>query len=125
LIISSSYFDLPVSAAKTKRKVIENNYHLLVYGLLWASKDKVKLTSNQQSGFGRYDIGIEMEDTIFILENKAADDTQDLIAVAQEAVKQAVDKQYGREFNKTTIVVGLAFRGRRLAVSATERAIGS
>ncbi len=77
----------------------ERFYHGFVLGLLVDLSGRYVVTSNRESGFGRYDVMLEplnKEDDGIILEFKVHDleDEADLKATVQAALKQIEEKRY-------------------------------
>ena len=76
----------------------ERFYHGFVLGLLVELSDRYMVTSNRESGFGRYDVILEpkKEDDGIILEFKVqnAEDEKDLTDTVQAALRQIEEKRY-------------------------------
>ena len=78
----------------------ERFYHGLVLGLMMDLSDRYSITSNRESGFGRYDVMMEPkrpQDPAFILEFKVQDPDsgeQTLEDTVQAALKQIKEKDY-------------------------------
>ncbi len=73
----------------------ENFYHAFVLGLMVGLKDKYYITSNRESGYGRYDVLLKAKDKenpSFIMEFKVVKSTFE--ESIEEAKKQIVDKAY-------------------------------
>ena len=119
-----SYHDLPrFKGADGKRRVPENNYHILLYAILTAGKDLFQyeaIRSNRESGDGRYDIMVEFADRAVIFEIKSAADDEDMDEIAQAALRQIKNMRYGADLNKPIMGVGCAFRKKTCAVVADE-----
>ena len=119
-----SYFD---SGRKPSDEAPERFYHGFVLGLIVDLSNEYVITSNRESGFGRYDVMIEpknKENDAFILEFKVHDpeDEKDLKETVQVALKQIEEKQY-----ETTLIVkgickdkihkyGFAFEGKKIVI---------
>lgn len=92
-----SYFDSgnrPSSESEPERF-----YHGFVLGLIVDLNDQYVITSNRESGFGRYDVMLEpkrKERPAIIMEFKVQDKTKekDLISTAQAALRQIRSKGY-------------------------------
>ena len=119
-----SYFDTGKRASGAEP---ERFYHGFVLGLMAALHGRYSITSNRESGFGRYDIMIEPKDMLkdaFILEFKVHDpeDEADLKETVISALKQIEEKQYeanliARGFAPEQIrKYGFAFEGKRVLI---------
>ncbi len=98
-------------------------YHGLLLGLCAVFSDSYSVTSNRESGNGRYDIQLMPKDINlpgFIFELKAEKDYNDLKALAQVALQQIVDNRYDTEMLirgvKTIVKYGVAFSGKRVEI---------
>lgn len=88
--------------------------------------DRYRITSNRESGFGRYDVVIEpfdKEKDAFILEFKVKDSEEEsLEAAVKAALRQIEEKQYAtdllaRGFKENQIrKYGFAFAGKRVLI---------
>ena len=90
-----SYFD---SGNQPSYSEPERFYHGFVLGLMVDLSDRYVLTSNRESGFGRYDIMLEpknKEDNAYIIEFKVhdADDEDTLQDTVAAALAQIEDKK--------------------------------
>lgn len=76
----------------------ERFYHGFVLGLLVDLSDRYTVTSNRESGFGRYDVMLEpkREDDGIILEFKVQDpeEEKELADTVKAALQQIEDKKY-------------------------------
>lgn len=91
-----SYFD---TGKNPSRKEPERFYHGFVLGLMVELKGRYVLTSNRESGFGRYDVLLEplnAEDDAVILEFKVFQPKKEkeLSDTVEAALKQIEDKKY-------------------------------
>ena len=106
---------------------IEKVYHNFILGLMIYLDADYKVTSNLESGFGRYDILIEPLDKkgrAFVLEFKTADSEKKLEARAEEGLRQIEKKKYYltlKESGLTQItLLGMAFHKKLVKIKAKE-----
>ena len=104
----------------------ENFYHGLVLGLCAMLDNRYIITSNRESGEGRYDISLYPKDSKMpgiIIELKAEKDAdeKELKELAKVALKQIIDKKYDTEMQtkgiKTIIKYGVAFSGKHVEIA--------
>lgn len=91
-----SYFD---AGSKNMRTACEKFYHGFVIGLLVELRDRYTITSNRESGLGRYDVMLEpknAENDAFILEFKVFNARREktLEDTVASALAQIEEKQY-------------------------------
>ena len=107
----------------------ENFYHGLVLGLCVILDNRYEITSNRESGTGRYDIALmpKAEGLPGILiELKASKDasTEQLSQLAQDALTQIEEKQYDTTMKTRNISpvfkYGVAFSGKKVEISVLE-----
>ena len=127
-IATFSYFDVGNSqnyyTSKSDRP--ERFYHGFVLGLIVELKGRYHISSNRESGYGRYDVMLEPvneTDLAFVLEFKTSEEgektLQDTVASAR---KQIQDKQYTRELETRGIkperirCYGFAFQGKKVLI---------
>ncbi len=102
-------------------------YHGFVLGLMVELMGRYRVTSNRESGFGRYDVMLEPckdEDPAFVLEFKVHDpeDEDTLEDTVQEALRQIADRNYDSELIARGIPqgrirhLGFAFEGKRVLI---------
>ena len=105
----------------------EKFYHGFVLGLMVDLSDRYRLTSNSESGFGRYDVmliprregmdGIIIEFKVFNPRRE-----KDLEETAQNALDQIREKDYARELIENGVpeeqirAYGFAFRGKEILI---------
>ena len=123
-----SYFDTAASATDSEP---ERFYHGFVLGLLVDLDDKYIITSNRESGFGRYDIVMEpknRQDDAIIIEFKVfnakrENSLEDTVAVA---LQQIEEKQYdavliAKGIEKSHIrKYGFAFEGKNVLIEGDQ-----
>ena len=117
-----SYFD---SGSHPSQAEPERFYHGFVLGLMVDLRDRYVVTSNRESGFGRYDIVLmpkNDKDDAIIIEFKVydAEDEKDLQATVQSALKQIEEQRYEEGILAQGIPAerirkyGFAFEGKRV-----------
>jgi hypothetical protein len=105
-------------------------YEAFYHGVLLAwtvllSGSGYRISSNRESGYGRYDlcvINIDVNVPAIIIEVKKADSFTDMPKAAERAVQQIKDKKYNAEIAmrgiKSCRHIGIAFFGKDCAVKA-------
>ena len=114
LLHSMSYHDISTH---------EKYYHNLVLGMLLSLTKEYHIHSNQESGYGRYDLILEPKQNdkmAYIFEFKVAKTEEDLEKKAEEALQQIAEREYYIELQKRGIfhilTLGIAFYGKKLKV---------
>ena len=99
-------------------------YHGLSFGMLSYLDGEYYVTSNFESGYGRYDIIAEPRNKNkrgFIIECKIVKDEKDLEKMSKEAIEQIKNKKYDTKLKgrgiKDITLLGLAFCGKRMKVN--------
>ena len=119
-----SYFDTRKNPSKEEP---ERFYHGFVLGLMVELADQYVLTSNRESGFGRYDVMLEPRrsgDVGIIIEFKIQDRSEEteLSETVNAALKQIEEREYGtmlavKGVPKERIrIYGFAFCGKRVLI---------
>lgn len=119
-----SYFD---TGRNPSEEEPERFYHGFVLGLMVELNEDYRVTSNRESGFGRYDIMLEpfkKDRPAFVLEFKVHDpeDEDTLEDTVKAALKQITDKEYDSELTARGIPrerirhYGFAFEGKRVLI---------
>lgn len=105
----------------------ERFYHGFVLGLIVDLADRYHITSNRESGFGRYDVLLEPKkenDPAFVFEFKVYNPAKEngLEEAADNALKQIESKQYDTVLRARGIAserirhLGFAFEGKRVLI---------
>jgi hypothetical protein len=119
-----SYFD---TGSRPSEAEPERFYHGFVLGLIVELQGRYVITSNRESGFGRYDVMLEPlgeKDDAIILEFKVhdPDDEPTLSDTVDSALAQIEKKQYARVLIARGIAperirsYGFAFEGKRVLI---------
>lgn len=104
----TSYFDL-----ESKEKI----YHLLILGIMIAFDKNYDVSSNKESGHGRYDLYLEdLKNRVgYIFEFKVTDNEEKLDNAVEEAILQIKNQEYSYNLEDNTIYgIGMAFYKKRV-----------
>ena len=111
----------------SKQAQPERFYHGFVLGLMVELQGRYVITSNRESGFGRYDIMLEpvsAKDDAIIIEFKVYNSRREknLEETLRNALQQIEDKQYGQSLRAKGIPAerirkyGFAFEGKQVLI---------
>lgn len=122
-----SYFD---TGSKPSGEEPERFYHGFVLGLLVELADRYVVTSNRESGFGRYDVMLEprqADDKAVILEFKVQEEGErELTDTVEEALRQIRDRNYKAALIAKGIpeerikAYGFAFCGKKVLIGGED-----
>ncbi len=115
LVISSlSYYDLPNNSES------EAFYHSFALGLLTANNKLYEITSNRESGYGRYDVLLtpKVKDIpAYVIEFKLVTDESNFEETLELGFKQIEDRKYFYNVKDYEVIkMVIAFKGKRLKI---------
>ncbi|WP_405348920.1 ATP-binding protein [Fusobacterium animalis] len=102
----------------------EDFYHGLILGMTLYLDSQYYVTSNKESGLGRYDVTIEPKNKNnkgYILEFKVTKNEKDLEKEAKQAIEQIISKKYDVSLKERGIkditLIGITFFGKIIKVN--------
>ena len=111
-----SHFDLD--------KEMEKIYQVFMIGLVGFLMGKYEIISNDESGYGRYDLAmipIKSNEKAYLMEFKISKTKKGMEERAQKALKQIDEKKYDTKFKargiKNILKIGVAFHGKEVKVA--------
>ena len=111
-----SFFDLD--------KEIEKIYQVFMIGLVGFLMGKYEIISNDESGYGRYDLAmipIKSNEKAYLMEFKISKTKKGMEERAQKALKQIDEKKYDTKLKargiKNILKIGIAFHGKEVKVA--------
>ena len=126
-LVAEDIFSSFDSGVKPSKKQPERFYHGFVLGLIVELKDRYDITSNRESGFGRYDIMLEpknKEDDAIIMEFKVFNPRKE--SSLEDTVKAALDQNEEKDYAAGLIArgfkeenirkYGFAFEGKKVLI---------
>ena len=110
-----SHFDLD--------KEMEKIYQVFMIGLVGFLMGKYEIISNDESGYGRYDLAmipIKSNEKAYLMEFKISKTKKGMEEKAEKALKQIDEKKYDTKFKargiKNILKIGVAFYGKEVKV---------
>ena len=111
-----SHFDLD--------KEMEKIYQVFMIGLVGFLMGKYEIISNDESGYGRYDLAmipIKSNEKAYLMEFKISKTKKGMEERAQKALKQIDEKKYDTKLKargiKNILKIGIAFHGKEVKVA--------
>ena len=111
-----SFFDLD--------KEMEKIYQVFMIGLVGFLMGKYEIISNDESGYGRYDlvmIPIKSNEKAYLMEFKISKTKNETEKIAQKVLKQIDEKKYDTKLKargiKNILKIGITFHGKEVKVA--------
>ena len=102
---------------------MEKIYQVFMIGLVGFLMGKYEIISNNESGYGRYDLAmipIKSNEKAYLMEFKISKTEKGMSAKAEEALKQIDEKKYDTRLKargiKNILKIGIAFYGKNMKV---------
>lgn len=123
----TTFSSFDVGNHPSKRSQPERFYHGFVLGLLVELRDRYRVCSNRESGYGRYDvmlISLHANDDAIVIEFKVKDPEEEgsLQDTVKAALQQITEKNYDAELEAAGIPkdrirhYGFAFEGKKVLI---------
>ena len=123
----TTFSNFDVGNHPSKRSQPERFYHGFVLGLLVELRDRYRVCSNRESGYGRYDvmlIPLHANDDAIMIEFKVKDPEEEssLQDTVKAALQQITEKNYDAELEAAGIPedrirhYGFAFEGKKVLI---------
>ena len=102
---------------------MEKIYQVFMIGLVGFLMGKYEIISNNESGYGRYDLAmipIKSNEKAYLMEFKISKTEKGMTLKAEEALKQIDEKKYDTRLKargiKNILKIGIAFYGKKVKV---------
>jgi gas vesicle protein len=121
---SLSYHDVPRKEAAAQH-MAEHAYHMFVLGMMVSLYETHEVTSNRESGEGRYDVvvkprNVQTHPRAFVFEFKQVEKEKQLAKGVETALAQIKERAYDTIFGGTKVPhivhIGVAFAGKKALV---------
>ena len=110
--------------------MVESFYHGTVFGMLAVMSDSYYISSNRESGSGRFDVQLLPRDKsqtgfIFEFKTKKGLEAGSLNELAEEGIRQIRDQRYYTDMEyhgiRHIVLFGVAFSGKNVSVKVEEK----